>query len=340
MKRNLFFITLISGFFVFISNTSFASEVNEKKASIAINSEKEDISTAFQFLQLMQTAYKELNYELLYLNNLQNKIEPKQLIHGVLNDQEIAYFRYLNGAMRESLQYSGKTSYFEQGSQAYTLRSTYNQSVFANIANFDYEKGKQSYEYIILGNGRIAGKKAIAIRMISKDQYRYSYVVWLDLETHLPLRLDTLNESNIMLEQVMVVSLQVTEKINPWLESLAHQQLPEILHIPQTSQQASSWQVDWLPAGFKVVKNDRHKLVMHENEPVSYIMLSDGIVTVSIYISTKKTRLQEQPKIVKRGAMLIYTYQKSTTEINVVGEIPIATAKGLVEAISKVKRKK
>jgi len=340
MKRNLIFVTLISGLFVFLSNITVASEVNEKTTSIATNSEIKKISTAFEFLQLMQTAYKELNYELLYLNNLQNKVEPKQLIHGVIEDQEIAYFRYLNGAMRESLQYSGKTSYFEQGAQAYTLRSTFNQSVFANIANFDYEKGKQSYEYIILGNGRIAGKKAIAIRMISKDQYRYSYVVWLDIKTHLPLRLDTLNESNIMLEQVMVVSLQVTENVNPWLESLTNQQLPDILHLPQSSQQASSWQVDWLPTGFKVVKNDQHKLVMHENEPVSYIMLNDGIVTVSIYISAKKTPLEKQPKVIKHGAMLIYTHQNAEAEINVVGEIPVATAKGLVEAISKVESKK
>ncbi|MEH6453959.1 MAG: MucB/RseB C-terminal domain-containing protein [Psychromonas sp.] len=337
MKRNLFFVTLVSGLFVLISSATHASEVAEINSTAAVETHKEAPLTAFQFLQLMQTAYKELNYELLYLNNLQNQVEPKQLIHGVIEDQEIAYFRFLNGAMRESLHYSGKTSYFEQGSQAYTLQSTFNQSVFANIANFDYEQGKNSYEYIILGNGRIAGKKAIAIRMISKDKYRYSYVVWLDIETHLPLRLDTLNESNVMLEQVMVVSLQVTEDINPWLESLTSQQLPEILHLPQNSEQVSAWELDWLPTGFSVVKNDLHKLVMHENEPVSYIMINDGIVTVSIYISGKKMQSQEKPQIIKRGAMVVYTDQTNDIEVNIVGEIPVATAQRLVESVVKVK---
>jgi len=334
MKLRLCFTTLVTGALVLFTSVAFAIQPTQ---SVADNVEKKEGLSAIEYLHFMQVAYKNLNYEILYLNNLKNTVEPKQLIHGVINDQEIAYFRYLNGAMRESLQYMGKISYFEQGSQAYTLQSTQNQSVFANIANFDYEKGLESYEYIILGKGRIAGKTAMAIRMISKDQYRYSYIVWIDIESHLPLRLDTLNSSNIILEQIMVVSLQVSGQINPWLESLSHQKLPELFHLPQTSNRLGSlWKVGWLPTGFKVVKDDQHKLVMYENEPVSYIMLNDGIVSVSIYISAKKLALDKKQKIIQRGATVIYTYQKNNFEINIIGEIPVATAKRLIESISMV----
>jgi sigma-E factor negative regulatory protein RseB len=332
MKLHLYFKTLVTAVFIFIAGSVFsvqATESNEDKI------EKRDTRTAIEYLQLMQIAYKNLNYEILYLNNLKNAVEPKKLLHGVLGEEEIVYFCYLNGAMRESLQYLGKISYFEQGSQPYTLQSARNQSVFANIANFDYEKGVESYDYIILGKGRIAGKTAIAIRMLSKDQYRYSYIVWVDLESHLPLRLDTINNLNIIVEQIMVVSLKVSKEINPWLESLSNQKLPELFHLPQTSDvQSSLWKVEWLPAGFKVVKDDQHQLVMYENEPVSYIMLTDGIVSVSIYISAQKMALDETQKIIQRGATLLYTYQKNNFEMNVIGEIPVSTAKRLVESIS------
>jgi sigma-E factor negative regulatory protein RseB len=284
----------------------------------------------------MQKSYKELNYELLYLNGLPNQVEPKQLIHGVIDEKEIAYFRFMNGAMRESLLFEGRISYFEQGSQPYSLESSHNLSVFANIADFDYKKGQDNYEYIILGKGRIAGKKAIAVRMLSKDEFRYSYVVWLDVDSYLPLRLDTLNKSNLILDQVMVVSLVVTEKVNPWLEKISQQQLPQLLHLPQSSQQVSKWKVNWLPTGFKVVKSDLHKLVMYENEPVSYIMLNDGIVTVSIYISAEKSGLEKKQKVIQSGATVLYTYQKDGVEIDVVGDIPAVTAKRLIESISKV----
>jgi len=334
MKLLLYFKTLITAVFILIASAAFSVQATEASND---QTEKKGDLTAIEYLQLMQMAYKNLNYEILYLNNLKNTVEPKQLLHGVINQEEIAYFRYLNGAMRESLQYLQKISYFEQGSQPYTLQSTRNQSVFANIANFDYDKGLESYEYIILGKGRIAGKTAMAIRMISKDQYRYSYIVWVDLDTHLPLRLDTIDNSNIILDQIMVVSLKVSEQVNPWLESLSNQKLPELFHISQTSNlQPSLWKVDWLPAGFNVIKDDQHKLVMYENEPVSYIMLNDGIVSVSIYISAKKTALAQQQKTIQRGATVLYTDQKNNFEINVIGEIPVATAKRLIDSISMV----
>ena len=337
MKIKLLFTALMTALFVFCSNFTFASEDTASVDVNKTNVNKKESLTALEYLQRMQKSYKELNYELLYLSRLQNQIDPKQLIHGVIDKQEIAYFRYLNGAMRESLQFAGKTSYFEQGSQAYSLQSTHNSSVFANIVNFDFENGRNSYEYIILGKSRIAGKQSIAIRMVSKDDYRYSYIVWLDVDSYLPLRLDTLNKSNIILDQIMVVSLHITETVNPWLENLSQQQLPQLLHLPQLSQQqASQWKVNWLPTGFKVIKDDRHKLVMYDNEPVSYIMLNDGIVSVSIYISTKKITLNAKQKIIQRGATVLYTYQKGDIEINIVGDIPVATAKRLVESVTKV----
>ena len=337
MKLKLLLTTLITTLFIVSSNLVFAVEADAPVNISETNVEEKEVLTAIKYLQFMQRSYKELNYELLYLNSLQNQIEPKQLIHGVIDNQEIAYFRYLNGAMRESLQFGGKISYFEQGLQAYSLQSTHDRSVFANIANFDFVNGQNSYEYIILGKGRIAGKETIAIRMISKDEYRYSYIIWLDVNSYLPLRLDTLNKSNLILEQVMAVSLHITETINPWLETLSKQQLPQLLHLPQSSlQQIPQWKVNWLPTGFKVVKNDQHKLVMYKNEPVSYIMLNDGIASVSIYISAKKISLDEKQKIIQRGATVLYTYQKDDIEVNVVGDIPVVTAKRLIESVAKV----
>ncbi|MCW8997020.1 MAG: MucB/RseB C-terminal domain-containing protein [Psychromonas sp.] len=338
MKLKLLFTAFIVTLFSVSSYPAFAVETDVPVNANETHTAKQKELTAIEYLQLMQKSYKELNYELLYLNSLQNKVDPKQLIHGVVNGQEISYFRYLNGAMRESLQFSGEISYFEQGAQAYTLQSPHNHSVFANITNFDFVKGRNSYEYIILGKGRIAGKQALAIRMVSKDEYRHSYIIWLDVSSYLPLRLDTLNKSNLILDQVVVVSLKVTETVNPWLEKVSQQKRPQLLHLPLASQrQAAQWKVNWLPAGFYVVKNDQHKLLMYENEPVSYIMLSDGIVRVSVYISTKKIALNKKENTVQRGAMVLYSYQKGDIEVNVVGDIPVITAKRLIESIDKVK---
>ncbi|PKG38168.1 MucB/RseB C-terminal domain-containing protein [Psychromonas sp. Urea-02u-13] len=336
MNRHSLFSTIVASVLLLLTPLGNAIEVDGNSKELVVK-EESTIPSAIEYLQLMQKSYQIENYEILYLSSLQKQLEPMQLIHGIVDGEEASYFRYLNGVIRESLQYAGKISYFEQGRPAYTIESGQNRSVFANIANFDYVKGKQSYDYVILGKGRIAGKQSIAIRMISKDDYRYSYVVWCDLQSALPLRLDTINKSNVVVEQIMVMSLNVSESSNPWLAKLTTNALPETVHIPEsTTDNSSQWKTTWLPTGFSVIKDDQHRLVMHENEPVSYILLDDGIVNVSIYISEKKLTLEEPQKLIRRGATVLYTEHRGEVEINVVGDIPVATAQRLAESIKLV----
>ncbi|WP_409440285.1 MucB/RseB C-terminal domain-containing protein [Psychromonas sp. GE-S-Ul-11] len=335
MKHRLFLVALVSLASLIVSPQLMAS--SEQTQSQVVKTEPTDLPSALTYLNNMKQAYNNLNYTLLYLNTAQNQIQPKQLVHGIIDGKRITYFTYLNGAMRESLQFDGKISFYQQGNQPYSLLSHQDQSVFADIANFDFKSGNRSYEYIILGKDRIAGKKAIAIRMISKDNYRYSYIVWLDLDSYLPLRLDIINKSNVILEQTMVVSMSISETVSPWIKQLSTQATPDILNLPHnTTTEIADWNVDWLPTGFKVIKDDQHKLMMHDTDPVSYLMLNDGIVSVSVYISSKKALLADQKNIIQRGATLIYTKQIDSVEVNIIGEIPLVTAEKIAASIKPV----
>lgn len=330
--------SLVVGLFsILILSASPQILAKSETESTRANENQQAQYSALHYLQKMKHSYTQLNYEMLYLNTAQTKIDPQQFIHGVLDEKRIAYFRYLNGPMRESLQFKGTISYYEQGNRAYSLESTQDRSVFSNVASFDFDSGNENYEYIILGKGRIAGKQAIAIRMISKDEYRYSYLIWLDIESYLPLRLDTINQSNVALEQTMVMSLNVTESINPWLAQLSTQKIPEVLHLSKESTvETMQWEIQWLPKGFHIIQDDQHKLMMHDTDPVSYFMLSDGLVRVSVYISTKEATGSEQVNIIQRGDTLLYTQQQSNIEINIIGEIPQATAEKIATSISMV----
>lgn len=333
MKRATLSSVIVAIYLLLFTSLSIAIEADGSKDQR--ETEESTLPSAIEHLNLMQQAYQKQNYEMVYLSSLQKQLEPMQLIHGIVEGQQASYFRYLNGVIRESLKYAGKTSYYEQGQPAYTLESNQNSNVFANFANYDFEKGKENYDYVILGKGRIAGKAAIAIRMISKDEYRYSYVVWCDLKSSLPLRLDTINQSNVIVEQIMVVSLNVSETANPWLIKLTKNTLPETVHVAQTTTDSrSQWKAGWIPAGFTIAKDDQHRLLMHDNELVSYILLEDGIANVSIYVSEKKLALDEQQKLIRRGATVFYTEQQGQIEINVVGDIPLTTAKRLAQSIT------
>lgn len=333
MKCRLFLVALCSLISLLVAPQLIAS--TETVATKKLDKQTQE--TAISYLNKMKLAYTQLNYELVYLNTAQNQIEPKRLIHGIVDGKRIAYFSFLNGAIRETLQFDGKISFYQQGNQPYSFATQRDQSIFANIASFDFAKGNKSYEYIVIGKGRIAGEKAIAIRMISKDNYRYSYIIWLDLKSYLPLRLDIINKANLILEQTMVVSIAISDEINPWLKQLSEQSKPEVLHLAAPGANISDWNIDWLPTGFVVVRGDQHKLMMHDTNPVSYIMLDDGIALISVYISNIKTNLTGQQRIVKRGGTLIYTKQRDNMEVNIIGQIPVETAERIAASIKPAK---
>lgn len=283
--------------------------------------------SALQWLQNMQLAYKTLNYEFIYIHSVDSPLDPKQLFHGVIDEESVTYLRFLNGQIRESLQFDDVISYYEQGKQPYSLTIKRKQHAFATLAGTDLHRTSPFYDYIILGKGRIADKEAIAIRMNSEDKYRYSYIIWLDIDSYLPLRLDVVDDAFAMIEQTMVLSLTVTEDLNPWVMQVSKQKRPDILPLTgRPLAMDTRWKLEWLPSGFQVIKSDQHKLLMQQADPVSYTMISDGMVSASIYISKQRAPMAGTQKIIHHGATLLYTEHKKDIEVNIIGDIPVETA--------------
>ncbi|HIP76105.1 MAG TPA: transcriptional regulator [Psychromonas hadalis] len=288
-------------------------------------------------LMAMQQAYQHKNYELIYIDTHQEQLEPKQLLHGVFDGKEARYFRLLNGLMHESLQFDGKTSYFRQGGDSYSLEAEHDLSVFSNVAYFDFSAGQNFYDYKVVGSDRIAGKQAITIKMTATDNKRYHYLIWLDLKSDLPLKLETLDQKNRVLEQTMVISLVVSKQPNPWLAKVVTKKLPETTVISRiNSQKKSQWKLNAIPAGFRVIKEDQHKVSAQDKQDSTYILLSDDLTSVSIYISSLKASMKA--KTLQRGALTVYSGKRKGAEVTVIGNVSREMAVALADSIEEIKK--
>jgi sigma-E factor negative regulatory protein RseB len=67
---------------------------------------------------------------------------------------------------------------------------------------------------------------------VARDGTRYSYIVWIDAETKLPLRVD-LDRDGETLEQFRVVSFNVGDNVSASMETLAKANLPPQLSVPE-----------------------------------------------------------------------------------------------------------
>lgn len=82
------------------------------------------------------------------------------------------------------------------------------------------------------------------IRVVARDGTRYSYIVWIDAETKLPMRVDLLDRDGETLEQFRVISFDVNSQVGNSMQNLAKASLPPLLSVPA----GDSVNFNWVPS--------------------------------------------------------------------------------------------
>ncbi len=293
-----------------------------------------DTPSAEALLQQMQRAYHHYNFELSLIKVRQGTIEPLRFSHAVSEKSELSHLIYLNGRPSEYLKRNNEISFFEAGSDPYTLSGARMPGFWSAVLGMNLEQVLKSYDPVVTGRNRIAGLPVQVVRLAPKDPSKYGFVLWLEQASGLLLRLDLIDEGGNLVEQFMGVDLRVMPEPSSWLLALDKVTLPRAVTTEQAyqaPQQELGWAPGWLPKGFRVMSTDRHPLV-GTGEMVDYMMVSDGLVDVSIYLSAPESGMGEQ--LVRQGATsLLRLLNDHKVEVTVVGEVPAQTAQRIAESL-------
>ncbi|MDV2856738.1 MULTISPECIES: MucB/RseB C-terminal domain-containing protein [Oceanimonas] len=287
-------------------------------------------------LRTMQQAYQQLNFELTLIDSGIGPPEPKRLTRGHLDGQALTHLLHLNGRPREFVQRDAETSFFDYGPEGYTLKDSRLPGLFTRVQQLPLEQLLDQYEAVIAGRNRVLGRTANLVRLLPKTEHYYGYVLWLDQQTGLLLRLDTLDEDAALVAQSMGVALVLSDKPAPLLKELQTVKLPPAMplaegHAPEPK--AASWQAGWLPEGFKIHRQNRHRLPLTE-QPVEYLMASNGIVDVSVYVA-ESSQNEPRQQLVRQGAThLVSLVNPARMEVTVVGDVPAETARRIAESVA------
>lgn len=293
-----------------------------------------DTPSAEALLQQMQRAYHHYNFELSLIKVRQGTIEPLRFSHAVSEESELSHLIYLNGRPSEYLKRNNEISFFEAGSDPYTLSGARMPGFWSAVLGMNLEQVLKSYDPVVTGRNRIAGLPVQVVRLAPKDPSKYGFVLWLEQASGLLLRLDLIDEGGNLVEQFMGVDLRIMPEPSSWLLALDKVTLPRAVTTEQAyqaPQQELGWAPGWLPKGFRVMSTDRHPLV-GTGEMVDYMMVSDGLVDVSIYLSAPESGMGEQ--LVRQGATsLLRLLNDHKVEVTVVGEVPAQTAQRIAESL-------
>lgn len=288
------------------------------------------ISASGALLQQMEQASQNLNYEFAYINVSRIGIESLRYRHAVIDNRVYAQLLQMDGPRREVIQRGGDISYFEPGLDPFSLPGQNIIDALPSPIFADFAQLASAWDFIPVGRSRIADQLCEVIRIVSRDGTRYSYVVWLDVDTKLPLRIDLLDRDGETLEQFRVISFAVDEGVRNLMQGLQKANLPPSLSVPEGQKVNLSWQPAWVPAGMKLVSQSRRDIPAM-NKTVESRLYSDGLFSFAINITPADKSSVTQT--LRTGRRTVQTEVRNNSEITVVGELPPATAKRIADSI-------
>lgn len=282
-------------------------------------------------LQQMSQASQTQNYEFAYVIVSKLGVDSLRYRHAVSNKIQLAQLLQMDGPRREIVQRNQEISYFEPGLEPFTLSGDHIVDSLPSIVYADVEHLAQVYDFIPVGRARISDRLCEVVRVIARDGTRFSYIVWIDTATKLPLRVDLLDRDGDALEQFRVISFETDKpQLLQSMAGLEKATLPPLLSMPATAQANFDWSPNWLPSGVREASRSRRTLP-GINVPIEARLYTDGLFSFSINISPAGSANSE--RIIRTGRRTIHTEQRNNKDITVVGELPPATAKRIADSV-------
>lgn len=312
---------------LFILLTLFCSAVSAQDQAITL-------------LEKMTNAIRTLNFTTSFVVVKNNQAEPYHWFHGVTNNgDELELLSQLNGPRRDLIRKNSTVSYLEpEFPEPYSVNSRFISGPIPDVFLDDITKLLDDYEIILLGRARILGHAAQGIRIVPKDNFRFGYHLWLEKDSNLLLKLVVVNKQNQMLEQIQFTHLDIIEELPAVLKQIIQLELPKPMAIDELlAANDFSWNVLWLPKGFKEINASKHRLLRSEKS-VEYRMFSDGLVDVSVYVNDSEVN-NRKAQFTNDGATLAFNQISKNIEVSIVGDIPIKTAKAIADSIQLTKAK-
>ena len=241
-----------------------------------------------------------------------------------------------------------------------------------SLSRFDslYVAKEQNYSFDFGSDMRVAGQNCKVVVARPKDKLRYLHRYCINPDTAMLLKYSMMDRDQKILEQLVFTQLTVdgdsavvasdntdANRANPLAESATATLSTAIAPAPAMARMAAPtaqareqpkasapdnakpsnndklvfghWDFSALPAGFKVVK------VVSESEEKAapQIILSDGMTSVSIFVSPNGAPKVEDNIAMASGATHILSHDMAGHSLTFVGEVPLTTLQAIQKGL-------
>ena len=307
-------------------------------AGAAHGAETPASTEAVAWLKRMASASRQLNYSGTIVYQHRNHIETSRVVHFVNSaGGEFEKLETLDGPPREIIRSNDQVICYLPATKTVLIEER-NRSARNFPALLPESLGAITENYTIhRGNvDRVAGYDCQWILLEPKDTHRYGRRYCAELGSALPLRAQTLEGKERVVESFGFSDLTIGgsfsgERVKSKYADRSRAQNWKIdrsrFMPPETATSGDTgWLVTSLPSGFRKLMEAKRSTGGRRS--ISQLVFSDGLAAVSVFIEPAPAQTQAQAEqVTHQGAVNIYTRTHRNYVVTVLGEAPISTIK-------------
>ena len=293
-----------------------------------------EASTPQDWIDRMGNAVQVTNYAGTVVRVRDGKVDTFKVVHTVKNGVVREKVVIQDGNGLEIIRNGNEVHCILPDRESVLVEEWNNQStLFSTLPSSDIRFGNE-YDVLIKNFERVAGRKSAKLAILPHDNYRYGYRIWLDTETGFPLQTQLIGDDNVPLEHVKFADISIDQDIGS--SALVSSYITDNWkwytepRLTMKREVQSEWVADNVPSGFRVVSTQQ-KILPDADDPLTHIVYSDGLVTVSVFISPVTD--EKKPRRSSVGASNSYSTVVDDYRVTAVGQVPQVTVEQIARSM-------
>jgi sigma-E factor negative regulatory protein RseB len=298
-----------------------------------------------EWLKRMNEALVSRNYDGVFSHWQNGRVEMLRIIHRIQDGEVNERLVSLDGSGREFIRSGSELACYLPDKRTVVVEKGVDRSpLLGNLPSFD-ETSAGVYDIQQIKRTRFNRRNTRVIAVTPRDEFRYGYRLWIDESTALPVQTQLFDARGRVVEQVVFSDLRVKEHIanadfKPEVDTEGFQWVrnergPERTRVSQPVVLSALK----LPPGFRMT-NRSAQLLPGASAPVSHLVFTDGLASVSVFVETQTTRAVPNgqaaaaPASQTFGASSTFSTVVNGSKVVVVGEVPPATVRFIANSLN------
>jgi sigma-E factor negative regulatory protein RseB len=287
------------------------------------------------WLDRMNVAIEQLNYRGRFVHVIEGNAEELRIVH-----------RFADGVVGERI-----SSGTGDGSEILTtgdgVRSVFpskklvveesERSTIPVASSLSYtDELEHYYQITSFARGSVADRETQVVSIRPRDEYRYGYLLFLDQETALPLKIQVRDEQGQVIESILFTEISVLDSIPEYAVASSISAEGFTVKRPVDAGFESTdpelWAATRLPSGFRL-SLARQSLMAGSRYPVQHLVYTDGLATVSVFIAHPDSDPDMPEGFSRLGSTNAFTLTVDGRLATAIGEVPGRTVQRIATSL-------